>query len=49
LSARGEFIGEAAERLERIAKLFGVEAKNLPTPSNVVPLASNMTEQAKVS
>jgi pimeloyl-ACP methyl ester carboxylesterase len=49
LSARGEFIGEAAERLERIAKLFGVEAKNLPTPSNVVPLASNMTEQTKVS
>jgi hypothetical protein len=49
LSARGEFIGEAAERVERIAKLFGVGAKNLPAPSNVVLLASNVTEQAKVS
>jgi pimeloyl-ACP methyl ester carboxylesterase len=32
LSARGEMVGEVRERFERIAKLFGVEAK-LPAPA----------------
>jgi len=32
LSARGEMVGEVRERFERIAKLFGVEAK-LPVPA----------------
>jgi hypothetical protein len=49
LSARGEITGEAAERLKRIAELFGVEMKTLPAQSNVVLPVSIITEQAKAS
>ena len=38
LSARGEITGEAAERLRRIAVLFGVEAA-----SDVVPIGRKTT------
>jgi len=42
LSARGEIAGEAAERLQRIAKLFGVELE----PETVVP-ANRLGEKTR--
>jgi pimeloyl-ACP methyl ester carboxylesterase len=49
LRARGEIAGEAAQRLERIAELFGVEVEAQPTPDNLAHLASYTSVQAKAS